>query len=163
MSKLPPRAKAEISRFKGLGEMMPKTLYETTLAPGKRKLLRVSIPEGAQLETEQVMSDLLGKDPSTRAREILLQILFLFVPLLLQKRHLGRVPPLNPHDVHRPTVAGLGRSHRAGRSFPAIPSTWQSRFLCAGGGPILVGTVVRCEVAPAVPGGCRCCTKIWPR
>ena len=71
MSKLPPRAKAEISRFKGLGEMMPKTLYETTLAPGKRKLLRVSIPEGAQLETEQVMSDLLGKDPSTRAREIL--------------------------------------------------------------------------------------------
>ena len=71
MSKLPPRAKAEISRFKGLGEMMPKTLYETTLAPGKRRLLRVSIPDGAQLETEQVMSDLLGKDPSTRAREII--------------------------------------------------------------------------------------------
>jgi DNA gyrase subunit B/topoisomerase-4 subunit B len=68
--KLPPRAKPDISRFKGLGEMMPKTLYETTLDPAKRRLLRVEIPEGAALETEQVVADLLGKDPQTRFREI---------------------------------------------------------------------------------------------
>jgi len=70
IKKLPPRAKPEISRFKGLGEMMPKTLYETTLDPTKRRLLRVEIPEGAALETEQVVADLLGKDPQTRFREI---------------------------------------------------------------------------------------------
>ena len=67
---LPPRAQPRISRFKGLGEMMPKTLYETTLDPRRRRLLRVSIPEGVKLETEQVMGDLLGKDSSSRFREI---------------------------------------------------------------------------------------------
>ena len=35
---------AEVTRFKGLGEMMPKTLYNTTLAPDKRRLLQVTIP-----------------------------------------------------------------------------------------------------------------------
>lgn len=71
LKRLPPRAKPEISRFKGLGEMMPKTLYETTLDPDKRRLLRVEIPAGAQLETDKVVSDLMGKDPQTRFREIM--------------------------------------------------------------------------------------------
>lgn len=70
IKRLPPRTKPEISRFKGLGEMMPKTLYETTLDPQRRRLLQVAIPEGAALETEQVVMDLLGKDPQTRFREI---------------------------------------------------------------------------------------------
>ena len=70
LAKLPARYKVEISRFKGLGEMMPKTLYETTLDPEKRRLLRVTIPEGDRLETEQVITDLMGKDPATRFREI---------------------------------------------------------------------------------------------
>ncbi len=70
LGKLPARYKVEISRFKGLGEMMPKTLYETTLAPDKRRLLRVTIPDGDRLETEQVITDLMGKDPQTRFREI---------------------------------------------------------------------------------------------
>lgn len=70
LAKLPARYKVEISRFKGLGEMMPKTLYETTLAPDKRRLLRVTIPDGDKLETEQVITDLMGKDPATRFREI---------------------------------------------------------------------------------------------
>ncbi len=70
IAKLPPRAKPQISRFKGLGEMMPKTLYQTTLDPEKRRLLRVGVPDGAQLETEQVVSDLMGKDPSLRFRAI---------------------------------------------------------------------------------------------
>ncbi|NOY26340.1 MAG: type IIA DNA topoisomerase subunit B [Oligoflexia bacterium] len=70
LRRLPPRAKPRISRFKGLGEMMPKTLYETTLNPKKRHLLKVTIPDGARLETEQVISDLLGKDARNRFREI---------------------------------------------------------------------------------------------
>ncbi len=70
LKKLPPRAKPRISRFKGLGEMQPKTLYKTTLDPKQRRLLKVTIPDGARLETEQVVSDLLGKDASNRFREI---------------------------------------------------------------------------------------------
>jgi DNA gyrase/topoisomerase IV subunit B len=70
VARLPARSNPEISRFKGLGEMMPKTLYETTLDPKSRKLLRVTVPDGAHLETEQVITDLMGKDPSTRYREI---------------------------------------------------------------------------------------------
>ena len=56
----------QISRFKGLGEMMPKTLYETTLNPATRRLLRVEIAPGDEAETERVMSDLMGNDPKPR-------------------------------------------------------------------------------------------------
>lgn len=63
------RANPEVSRFKGLGEMMPKVLWETTLNPKTRKLLRVEIAD--QLETDRVMSDLMGKDPSARFRFIM--------------------------------------------------------------------------------------------
>ncbi len=71
LKRLPPRARPEISRFKGLGEMMPKTLFNTTMDPQTRRLLRVEVPEGMMLETEQVVSDLMGKDPKTRYREII--------------------------------------------------------------------------------------------
>ena len=55
---------ADITRFKGLGEMMPKVLWETTLNPKTRRLLRVSIDNA--LETDRVIADLMGKDPSAR-------------------------------------------------------------------------------------------------
>ncbi|MCR9292548.1 MAG: type IIA DNA topoisomerase subunit B [bacterium] len=58
------RAKPEITRFKGLGEMMPKTLWDTTLNPATRRLLRVEIDD--QLETDRVVSDLMGRDASAR-------------------------------------------------------------------------------------------------
>ncbi len=63
------RAKPEITRFKGLGEMMPKTLWETTLNPRTRRLLRVEIADA--LETDRVMSDLMGRDASARFRLIM--------------------------------------------------------------------------------------------
>ncbi len=59
----------DITRFKGLGEMMPKTLWETTLNPATRRLLRVEIDE--PIETDRVMSDLMGKDASARFRFIM--------------------------------------------------------------------------------------------
>jgi DNA gyrase/topoisomerase IV subunit B len=66
LKKLTPRQKPNISRFKGLGEMMPKTLFETTLNPASRRLLRVTIPDGSALETESTISDLMGKDVRNR-------------------------------------------------------------------------------------------------
>ncbi|MEM9019912.1 MAG: DNA topoisomerase IV subunit B [Planctomycetota bacterium] len=61
--------KVDITRFKGLGEMMPKVLWETTLNPKTRRLLRVEIAD--PLQTEQVISDLMGKDPAARFRFIM--------------------------------------------------------------------------------------------
>jgi len=63
------RSTPEITRFKGLGEMMPKVLWDTTLNPGTRRLLKVEIDD--QLETDRVMSDLMGKDASARFRFIM--------------------------------------------------------------------------------------------
>jgi DNA gyrase subunit B/topoisomerase-4 subunit B len=57
-------AKVEITRFKGLGEMMAKTLWDTTLNPATRTLLQVDISD--QLETDRVIADLMGKDPAAR-------------------------------------------------------------------------------------------------
>jgi DNA gyrase subunit B/topoisomerase-4 subunit B len=56
--------KIDITRFKGLGEMMPKVLWETTLNPKTRRLQRVRIEDA--LRTDRVISDLMGKDPAAR-------------------------------------------------------------------------------------------------
>jgi DNA gyrase subunit B len=63
------RATPEITRFKGLGEMMPKVLWETTLNPKTRRLLRVSIAD--QITTDRVINELMGKDASARFRFIM--------------------------------------------------------------------------------------------
>jgi DNA gyrase/topoisomerase IV subunit B len=62
-------AKPEISRFKGLGEMDPKVLADTTLDVRHRTLLRVSIE--SNLEADKTFVDLLGKDPAQRYRFIM--------------------------------------------------------------------------------------------
>jgi DNA gyrase/topoisomerase IV subunit B len=56
----------ELQRFKGLGEMMPATLNETTLDPEKRRLVQVTIPDGEQGLTEQTISELMGRDSAPR-------------------------------------------------------------------------------------------------
>jgi DNA gyrase subunit B/topoisomerase-4 subunit B len=63
------RSNAEITRFKGLGEMMPKVLWETTLNPKTRRLLRVEIAD--QIVTDRVINELMGKDASARFRFIM--------------------------------------------------------------------------------------------
>jgi DNA gyrase/topoisomerase IV subunit B len=62
-------AKPEVARFKGLGEMDPKVLAETTLDVRHRTLLRVSIE--SNLEADKTFVDLLGKDPAQRYRFIM--------------------------------------------------------------------------------------------
>jgi DNA gyrase subunit B/topoisomerase-4 subunit B len=54
----------EITRFKGLGEMPPQVLWDTTLNPVTRRLLRVEIAD--PLETDRVVNELMGKDPGAR-------------------------------------------------------------------------------------------------
>ena len=62
-------SKPDITRFKGLGEMMPKVLWETTLNPKTRRLLRIEIQDA--LETDRVVNELMGKDASARFRFIM--------------------------------------------------------------------------------------------
>ena len=68
--------KIEISRFKGLGEMMPNQLKETTMAPKTRRLIRVDLPprtdDGAEdtEKTRTIVSELMGKKPEFRFRFI---------------------------------------------------------------------------------------------
>jgi DNA gyrase subunit B len=59
----------EVTRFKGLGEMMPKVLWETTLNPRTRRLLRVEIAD--QIVTDRVINELMGRDASARFRFIM--------------------------------------------------------------------------------------------
>ena len=63
------RGNPEITRFKGLGEMMPKVLWETTLNPKTRRLLRVEVTD--QIVTDRVINELMGKDASARFRFIM--------------------------------------------------------------------------------------------
>jgi topoisomerase-4 subunit B len=59
-------AKVEVSRFKGLGEMMPAQLKETTMRPGHRTLLRVEISDEDIKSTENLFERLMGKKPELR-------------------------------------------------------------------------------------------------
>jgi topoisomerase-4 subunit B len=59
-------ARVEVSRFKGLGEMMPAQLKETTMRPGHRTLLQVHIPDGDAASTENLFERLMGKKPELR-------------------------------------------------------------------------------------------------
>ncbi len=63
------RGKVEISRFKGLGEMLPKQLKETTMDPANRTLLRVQMIEDAEA-TSAAVDALMGTKPEARFRFI---------------------------------------------------------------------------------------------
>lgn len=66
---LPKNARAEISRFKGLGEMPAEDLKATTLDPARRRALRVTVE--SDLEVDRVLNELMGKDAQTRFRFIM--------------------------------------------------------------------------------------------
>jgi topoisomerase-4 subunit B len=64
------RGKVEVSRFKGLGEMTPKQLKETSMDRGARTLLRVEIVEDERNLTTKVVDQLMGNKPEARFRFI---------------------------------------------------------------------------------------------
>lgn len=69
LAALPANRKAEIQRFKGLGEMNAQQLKETTLDPKTRTLLSVSVD--SLIEADLTFSQLLGKDPAERYKIIM--------------------------------------------------------------------------------------------
>ncbi|MDQ0513015.1 DNA topoisomerase IV subunit B [Ancylobacter amanitiformis] len=60
------RGKVDIGRFKGLGEMMPAQLKQTTMSPKSRMLLRVTIAEAEGAATADVVERLMGNKPESR-------------------------------------------------------------------------------------------------
>ena len=64
------RGKIEMSRFKGLGEMLPAQLKETTMDPRKRTLLQVRLMEDEKKTTAVVVEQLMGNKPEERFRFI---------------------------------------------------------------------------------------------
>jgi topoisomerase-4 subunit B len=59
-------AKVEVSRFKGLGEMPPSALKETTMDPARRTLLKVVAAPEQRARTNEIVESLMGRRPELR-------------------------------------------------------------------------------------------------
>ncbi|MEP0454856.1 MAG: DNA topoisomerase IV subunit B, partial [Roseibium sp.] len=64
------KSKVEIGRFKGLGEMLPAQLKETTMDPAKRTMLKVAVTGDTEALTNDTVEQLMGNKPEARFRFI---------------------------------------------------------------------------------------------
>jgi len=60
-----------ISRFKGLGEMSAEQLWDTTLNPDTRRLMLVQLGNQSVLQTESLITKLMGKGEAAARRELM--------------------------------------------------------------------------------------------
>ncbi len=65
-SEFKPNTKIEVSRFKGLGEMPPSQLRETTMDPAHRTLLKVLAAPEERARTSELVESLMGRKPELR-------------------------------------------------------------------------------------------------
>ena len=57
-----------VSRFKGLGEMSPEQLWETTLNPDTRRVLQVSIEEALE-DSREIFNMMMARENASQRRE----------------------------------------------------------------------------------------------
>ena len=69
-SQFKPNQKIEVGRFKGLGEMNPGQLKETTMDPGKRLLLKVAVGADDKSISTEAANALMGSKPELRFKFI---------------------------------------------------------------------------------------------
>ena len=68
LARLPAGKTPTVSRYKGLGEMDPEELWETTMNPATRTVLQVTIEDA--LKADEIFSMLMGDEVMPRKRYI---------------------------------------------------------------------------------------------